>query len=1073
MKRTGIKLLLLLLHIIGSSIGLNAQKIITGTVTGEDGVPIPGVNVIIKETSAGTITDVDGEYSITVPSDDAILVYSFVGMITQEHPVAGVNEINVILIEDTKSLDEVVVIGYGKRKRETISAAISTIETETIVRGTDNTVAGQLVSKVSGITSRQKYGIPGQAPRIQIRNSGEPLFVIDGVMTDISNFNNLDPNDIENITILKDGSAAIYGVKAANGVILVTTKRGQLNQRTTVNFNTRAGIEEWTMFPRLLNAYEWNYAQYMREVNKGELGVPVEVARAELEKWKEGYYNPETGEDYRGFDYIDEYVNPAPHLYSSLNISGGTEKTNYYISAAHVNQDAVYKDFNFNRSNAGISVDTKLSDRLKVGYQVKGRNESRTGPGLRGGNDYERVLSSLYNIPPIYRPYANNNPDYIYDIPFRRGNNPAGYDIEHSGLQDNNLLAVQNIWTLTYETPWKGLTANGLFSLDYRNRTIDNFEKGWKSYRYDAENDVYNVTYDMSASGHTTLESITEKSNYQLGQFLLNYTSSFSSLHEFNATAGFEYTDTKYNYIQVHQSPVENEFIPLLGTNENNTVNERERYTSTASFVFRAGYSFANKYVLDFAGRYDGSWRFPPGKRWGFFPSISASWQISSEDFIQNSSISNWLTFAKLRFSYGEMGDDNVGSDFFYLEGYNYGSGSSYFDPAPWSNAGSTRIIGSAPKGVPNTNLSWMAVSILNVGLDLWFIDHLNVQVDAFKRKRQGIPAVPDDIMFPIETGLDVLTENLNSDGVLGIDGQFRWEDRKGDVSWYAAVNWTFARRKNFDYYGEKFQNSWDQYRWSRNNRWANVDGSNWLAAQWMWHTTGVFQSYEEIENYPIDLDGRGNATIHPGDLKKQDCNGDGIIDDYDERVLGFGGPDYPWDDFQGNRQPILSVGINMGFEYKGIDVAADFAGGYLNTFTPDWGIKVGLPARNQNGLYVNNIDVWRHEDIFDPSSPWVPGTYPSIRDWQSNAASMWNDFYVRNVNYMRLRNLVVGYTFPARWTQKVSIQKLRIYFQGKNLFFVHNSLSGYLDIDPEISTVNVFDYPQHKGYSFGIDVTF
>ena len=307
--------------------------------------------------------------------------------------------------------------------------------------------------------------------------------------------------------------------------------------------------------------------------------------------------------------------------------------------------------------------------------------------------------------------------------------------------------------------------------------------------------------------------------------------------------------------------------------------------------------------------------------------------------------------------------------------------------------------------------------------------------------------------------------QNLNSDQVSGIDGMVRWNDRVNDFNYFVGVNLTLARQKTINNYGEVFLNGWDQYRWAQTNRWSNVKNG----AVWMWETIGVFQTQEEIDNYPVNIDGANNVNLRPGDLIFKDVNGDGLIDDYDKRPLGYAATDYDWDSGNANKNPLLSMGINLGFEYKGIDFAADFAGGFMNTFIGDWHVKYGI-GTDQMGYVYNVIDSWQHEDIFDTKSPWKRGKFPAVR---SNNPSIrdWNDFYAKEINYLRLRNLVVGYTLPIKWTKKALIQKLRVYFEGSNLL-CWDSLNDF-GFDPEISSVTGFDYPQHKVYTVGVNVTF
>ena len=381
-----------------------------------------------------------------------------------------------------------------------------------------------------------------------------------------------------------------------------------------------------------------------------------------------------------------------------------------------------------------------------------------------------------------------------------------------------------------------------------------------------------------------------------MGQFTLNYDHIFAKDHHVTAVAGFEFFKEDRKYLTVAQSPVENPFVENITTNANNTVSNSVRTITTASFIFRAGYSYKEKYIIDFAGRYDASWRFLPGNQWGFFPSVSGAWRLSEEEFYKDSKVADWISSIKLRASYGEMGDDmarNFNSsypDFAYLPGYAFNNGGAIISNNPLGNAPDAYTTGTAYKGIPQTGLSWMKISMMNVGFDMGFLnDRLKLEVDFFKRKRSGIPATPTDIIYPYEAGYSVQKQNLNSDQVSGIDGMVRWNDRVNDFNYFVGVNLTLARQKTINNYGEVFLNGWDQYRWAQTNRWSNVKNG----AVWMWETIGVFQTQEEIDNYPVNIDGANNVNLRPGDLIFKDVNGDGLIDDYDKRPLGYAATDY------------------------------------------------------------------------------------------------------------------------------------------------------------------------------------
>ena len=1048
--------------------------LVKGVVVDTNNVPLIGVSVIEKGTNNGTMTNMEGAFTIMVQQAESVLSFSYLGYVGQEIKIGNRSKVNVTLLESMSELDEVVVVGYGTKRKGGVTAAVSTIGSQDIIRSTSTTTSGAIVGKVAGITARQKSGLPGAGTNLQIRNMGEPLYVIDGIISDANAFNSIDINDIDNISVLKDGSAAIYGVKAANGVILVTTKSGKKNQRAQVSVNAYTGWQQWTKYPEMLNAYEWSYINYMKEVNDGIKSFDytnpekVEAARAELEKYKSGYYNPETGEDYRGYDWWEEYIDKAaPQNYINASIVGGSDKASYYVSLSHVDQDAVLKEFNYNRTNLQANFDIQINENVKIGYQGYGKIEKNINPAVT----YDAVASSLFELQPIYRPYANNNPLYLQYYNTNDGSrNIYAFTKDNAGTYDKTWRTIRNNITFEYKTPLKGLKFNALFSYYYANNIENNNAKGWKEYSYEWVPSKQAMDYVQKYEKKDTERARNRESMEDItGQFLLNYDNVFNNKHHIAGVVGFEFYQRDQNSLWIRQNPVSNPFVDLMTTNEINATGETKRTISTASFVFRASYDFEQKYIIDFAGRYDGSWKFPKGNRWGFFPSVSGAWRISEENFFKESSVANWLSNVKFRVSYGEMGDDNVGTaDFDFLPGYTYGEGTSLIPSDPINSGVGEMLYGTNIRPVPNDQISWMTASLLNIGVDLGFFNNkLTAEFDLFKRKINGIAAIPDNLIFPLESGMTAMAQNLNSNENVGVDGFFKWSDKVRDFNYFVGVNFTLARQKNGKRNSELFLNAIDKYRWSQSNRWANVTQGR----VWMWETIGIFQTQEEIDNYPVNIDGNNNTSLVPGDLIFKDVNGDGIIDDLDKRPLGYASVDWPWATGSegGNKNPLMSLGINFGFEWKGIDFAADFAGGFMNTFVPDWGLKWGA-SRAVNGYVYNNLNVWHHEDIFDPTSPWVPGDFPALRTYNPSSRSD-DDFYTKEINYLRLRNLVVGYSLPQRWTQRAYIQKLRLYFEGSNLF-CWDSMKKF-GFDPEISTTNGRDYPQHRTFTIGVNLTF
>ncbi len=864
-----IVVMVLLLSVSALSAIAQTQTV-SGVITDQEGDPLIGVTVMQKGTSNGTASLVDGSFRIAVTGESPALVVSYIGYAPKEIKVDGRHQINITLDEESNLIDEVVVIGYGTKKKATVAAAVSTVNGDDLTRSTSTTTAGALVGKVSGITARQNDGSPGAAATIQIRNMGTPLYVIDGIMKDEEAFNTLDIHDIENISILKDGAAAIYGVRAANGVVLITTRTGSKNQKPQVSINANVGWQQWTRYPRLLNAYEWAYGNYMKQVNEGTLygDEAIANAREELEKWRTGYYNPETGEDYRGFDWYDNFVSKAAPQYSvSANISGGTDKFDYYFSIGHLDQQAVFKDFSYNRTNMQGNFNMQVSDRFKVGVSMLGKIASNINPALSGDDAYFQMRQSLFNLIPSQQPYANNNPNYLnYISPTHdSAHNMAAYTIDNCGKYQKTTRTMQTSLSLAYDIPVEGLTAKGLLSYYYYSLQTDSNAKSWNEYRYDPATDSYNISYTRAETRRTKSRNLM---NEYSGQFTLDYNRTFASDHNVTALAGFEFFKQDYSNLSVSQTPVENPFVNLITTNENNTVSNSARNITTASWIFRAGYSFKNRYIIDFAGRYDASWRFQKGHQWGFFPSVSGAYRFSEEDFYKNWGVAEWMNEIKIRASYGQTGDDMASTfnssypDFAYMEGYTFGKAGSIISSNPLGNGTATYITGATSNGIPQTGLTWMKVSMLDLGIDLGFFNtRLRFEFDIFRRHRSGIPATPVDVLYPVEAGYSAMSRNLNSDEIRGLDLSLKWNDRIGRLSYWAGANLTIARQKTLKNYGELFYNAWDQYRWGQTNRWTSVQQAN-SGAMWMYETIGVFRTQEEIDNYPVALlstkNGRG-----------------------------------------------------------------------------------------------------------------------------------------------------------------------------------------------------------------------
>lgn len=1041
-------------------------RVITGKVTDEKGIPLIGVSVTLVGSSKGVVTDVDGYYTIKDVPENATLRFTYIGFVDRNIKVPPAKTtLDVKLSENARDLNEVVVVAYGVQKKENLLSSVGVVEGDNLLKTTASTTSTALVGKVAGVNSRHFDGAPGSSANISIRNLGAPLYIVDGIIKEAGEFNNLDMNDIESISIVKDGSAAIYGVKAANGVVIVKTKRGAKG-KFSVNVNFKYGWQSWAKYPEMGNAFDVAQAEYERQVNSGTKFSAEDITkyRDQLSKWKTGYYNPEAGEDYRGYDWTKFARKGVPIMQYNINASGGSDRINYYLSLSHVDQDAVFKDFNFSRNNFQANIEAKVTDKLKIGMITNGRIEKRDNPGLESDDDYFYMRWGMIANDPRYRPFANDNPKYPALLPYFGGAmNLAAKTKGYAGFYEDIWRVFQGNWFAEWETPLQGLRAKFMYSYFYATKERNAFQKAYDLYTYDPSADSYKVAQRNEDSWMQRGSDGSEDHAYQ---FTIDYDRTFKDTHHVMATFGMEAYNRKSQGLLIAQNPVENNFIPVLTDNRDLVayINDTYGEVSTAGFIGRLNYDYKGKYLAELSARYDGSWRFPKDNRWGFFPSVSLGWRISEEDFFKNSQMKNWFNNLKIRANYGEMGDDNVPGygDFAYLGGYTFNQGSALLTRDPAAGADNSFIKGSASRGTPVTTVSWLTAKMLNVGFEAYFLkNRLSLEFDLFQRRRSGLLANQPFVM-PAEVSVGVPPKNLNTDMTSGMDATMRWRDQQGDFNYSVGVNMSLARLKNEKVANEYSYNSYDRYLWAKNSRWANAGGK---AGTWCYQVTGQFSSQEEIDSYPVDLDGMGNTTLLPGDYEFKDWNKDGKIDDYDLRPLGYG-----------TDLPYLNYGINLEAQWKGLDFTADFSGADMQTIVFNADARWPLWDSNRNAYKYMFTDRWHHEDIFDPASPWVPGNRPALRlNPDENGCGPYrigSGALLYNVRYIRLKNIEIGYTFPKKWLEKVKIQNLRIFVNGSNLLTFDN-LKNRGNLDPEQGADSGLNYPIHKIYTIGANFTF
>lgn len=1057
-KKRSLLLIFFLVGLFNSSFSQEAEKItVSGTVLDSAGNGLANVTVAEKGTKNATITTSDGQFSIKVAGARSVLVFTSVGYQRQEVTVGNQTSVNVAMQLSNADLGEVVVIGYGTRKKESLTGAISTVTAKDIDRvHAGSTVSSTLAGKLPGVTFRMPDGRPGSSANIQIRNMGNPLYVIDGIQQDAGQFNNLAPNDIESITVLKDASAAIYGVRAANGVVVVTTKRGATG-RNNVNVDAYAGWQSWFRFPKVLtNSYDYMSYRAEAEINRfGSTGITQE----ELEKYKQG---ESAGSQYRSFDWRSFILDrPAPQNSVNVNINGGSDKVNYYVSATNLFQSSMMgKEYRFNRSNIQSNVTAKLATGLKVGVDINGRIETRKNPGVPGGDDYFLARLGVLRNTPIERPYANDNPAYLNNIGEHLESNYAFLNESISGKLKSEWRVMQTNFNAEWQIPQiPGLTLKGVYSYYIADLQSNNQEYTYKAYTYipgtDSTDEEYRAT-GGSTNPWRDREQIKQINTTIQGQ--VNYNNNFGE-HSVGVTFVAERLKNNRRRNWLHASPVSNS-LPLIYFPTMDRYEDEEATQSRIGYIGRLVYSYANRYFFEASMRRDASYLFAPDKRVGYFPGISAGWRLTEEPFMQKLlGNSNVLTDLKIRASYGVLGDDTdpfiggnppIVAPYAYLQGYQYNMGTAIID----GNA----ITVSRDKGIPITNISWLKSNMTDVGIDFsMFGGKMIGVIDYFYRKRTGLLGSKNDVLPPQEIGYSLPAENINSDAQYGGELSLAYTNKIGGLDYNVGGNIGYSRRKLLSTYNPIFFNSWDQYRNSIENRYARIE--------WGYITEGQFTSMEQINAYPVDIDGQGNRTLLPGDLIYKDINGDLKIDGYDQRPIGFGYGD----------QPMINFGFTIGLRYKNFDFNADFSGAAGYTWFQNWETRWAF--QNNGNLNTIFTDRWRRADPYDVNSEWIPGKYPAnrynIAFGHSNyekSGQRNSTFWMHNVTALRARTIQLGYSIPARLLEKAKIQRARIYLNAYNLFSIDNLKQ--FEVDPEVVDDNGLQFPQSRVINFGINLS-
>lgn len=1009
--------------------------------------PIIGASVSIANTTVGTISDIDGNYTLSIPEGTKQVNVSYIGYHTQQVSIGSRNVVNVELQEDTKTLEEVVVVGYGTQKKATLTGAVAAITNEELSMTKNQNAQNMLTGKVPGVRVVQKTSEPGEfSNQFDIRGFGSPLVVIDGIPRGEGALARLSPEEIESISVLKDASAAIYGVKGGNGVVLVTTKRGEKG-RTQIDFSMYYGIQFPAELLKPVGAIDrmtlFN-EKSMRNITNPELTYSDE----EFEAYRSGLKRES---DWYGATLRDV----APQEQYNVSVSGGGDKNDYFINMAYAKQEGFFKskDLNYDRFNLRSNLNSQISKQLKVSLSLNGILDTKKRPRMSTWEVYKTLWRSV----PNESIYANDNPDYFGKSSSDINNVVAMTDAGVSGYVKNRSKMFQSSMSATYDIPYvEGLSARGTFSYD--NTITDNstYTKEYKEYVYDQASDKYTPTAKNSP---TDLLRYYGNSATRLWNASLNYDRTFLEKHNVKALLLYEETvSTGDNIEAFRQFSIS---LPYLFAGEGNS---NQYGTSRANGVFRTvskavvgrlNYDYEGKYMAEFNFRNDGSSIFSKTKQWGFFPGFSAGWRASEESFIKDNL--SFVNNLKLRGSYGEMGDDSA-VKFQWLTGYNYPNTdgarfnnypTGYMFDGAYTNALGFRVIA-------NPNLTWMTIRTSNIGLDADLWNGLfGFTVDAFIRNRDGIPATRNATV-PGTFGSAMPQENINSDRTKGLEIEVRHRNKIGDVSYNVSGNLSITRTMYRHKESGAYRNSYDYWRNSEAYRYGDIwfgKGSN-----------GRYTSYEEIAKSPIFTD---NGTL-PGDYIYEDWNGDGVIDAWDEYAIATT-TDPRKSDFQDKRNyPLMNFGMTIGAQYKGFDVNLLFQGSAMSYVA--YGEQLIAPLQFNGNALDRFMDRWRPtdptKDPFDRSNTWNSGYY----SYGGTSMDSNSRFAIQNGAYLRLKSAEIGYTMPAHLLSKVGIKNMRMYVNGYNVF----TITGVKGLDPEHPTeLYGYMYPLNRTVNFGINITY
>ena len=1025
---------------------LFAQKNINGKVSDENNEGLPGATIIIKGTTKGTVSDINGIFMLDVNENDTISI-SFSGYIKQDIPVIGNISFSINLDPDVETLKEVVVVGYGSEQKINLTGSVATLKDQELTLAPVANSSNLLAGRVPGVMTRQNSGLPGgENTQIRIRSFSEsPLILVDGVQMD---FSRIDQNDIASISVLKDASAAVYGARAGNGVVLVTTKRGE-SGKPKISYSSNLTLQSATAFLDHVSASQ--YVELVREANLNDFNDPNATFSEDDIK---NYHSKTQG--YKGGDWVDALIkNNAPMHQHNISVSGGNDNVKYFTSFGYIDQESFFKsrDFDYKRYNTRSNIDIKVNERINFSVDLSYRQDIRERPAKTA---LSNIWIDLSTAQPIFPTRLSENmviPDpsvssVSYSGSTTGNRNPlARSDRNVFGTYDRFDNTFRGKIGFKYKVPGiTGLTLRADMNLTLLDRSEKTFRKPYNVYRQNL--DTNELILEGVGNGVSSISDAQFRRTMVYPLVSAEYIKEVGN-HNLKVLMLAEQTTRKFSMFSATRKNLFTTSIPeLFIGSENEQTNDGSSGPDIGrkSAVARINYRFKDRYLLETTFRADGNVLFAPETRWGYFPSISFGWIISEEPFFN----ANQSTTLKIRSSFSQLGDDTANgiSGFDYLTGYETNSTFLFGD-----NISETTI---RTLGEVNPFLTWEKMTMYNLGLEATFFKgQLQLETDIFYRKRENILS-NDQQSVANEGGYDLPLTNINISDDRGIEVSAVYQQKIGDFKIDIAPNFAIGKEKFVVRRDIEDFTDLDYKRiYGREGEWVN--------RRFGYLSDGIFMSQDEINNHPTIQDGNGNLLLNPGDIKYKDLDGNDTINFRDQDVIGYA-----------SNMPEINYGINLSASYKNLKLSLLLQG------ASKFSIYINGPAATMfsNGsipLSYHYKYAWQpHPD--DPSININPDAIlPASSFTASTNNSRISDFWLRDVRYLRLKNINLSYNIPKKIISKIGLDNSQIYFSTENLFTLTNLGIYRNSFDPEFdpNTQTTRRYPITRSFSVGLKMIF